>query len=172
MIQKFNEILQDSSGRILGTVETRKRPLNKRERDVCEKFVAHFYEINRKESMSKQAVNMKANVVGVAGTIKKLTVDPDEGRGFLLLEAGPEGNKFIPATVFKDADVLEKLGSFQEGDYIQVRGHIRAWSQKKDDAWVNKLEVRVESISNEAPKRESKPAPKKSSNSSEDFIPF
>lgn len=169
----FNEILQNSSGVPIGTVSTRKRPLTHKEREVCQKFVEHLVDGYKHGKEWETMQNNRANVAALAGEIKALKVD--EERGFIMIDAGPEANnkKWIKCTVHKDSEVLEKLGRFEKGDYIQVRGYVRAWAQQENGEWGKpQYEVRVEQIANDPPVRKKADTKKKQSAFGDDEIPF
>jgi hypothetical protein len=168
----FNEILQDSKGVPIGSVMTYRRPLSKREREVCEDFLGRLVRNYKTEQEREKMPNMRANVAALAGELKALKVDDE--RAFLMIEAGPDDNrnKWVQCTAFKDKNLLEKLARFEKGDYIQVRGYVRVWSQQVDGKWENHTEVRVEQVANEPPARARKTETKKQRDFGDDDIPF
>lgn len=171
------EVLQDEMGRIIGKVETYKRRLSAKEREVCQKFLSGIVRVNPEqqkeieEAVSKvKQTKDKCNMVHLAGSIESLRVDDDNG--FCLVDSGPE-KKFVPCTVYKSDVLAVHLGRFEKGDTIQIVGYIRPWSKKVDDVWVNQMEVRITEIKNEPPQRKRAQAEKgRSVANDEDDMPF
>lgn len=94
--------------------------------------------------MSEQVA---VNLVKLAGEVKSVNVAKKDG-GFVLVDSGMEHNKYIPCTIFDSEELATKLKTFQKDDYIQIVGFVRSWSQKKEETWVNHVEVRITEIKN------------------------
>jgi hypothetical protein len=84
------------------------------------------------------------NQVFLAGTIKK------RGDSWVLLDCdSAEDSRAIMCGLPKDG---ANLGNAQPGDYVKLKGHIEAWSKKRDDGkWSNGLSVRVDEIKSVTP---------------------
>jgi hypothetical protein len=91
------------------------------------------------------------NLVWLAGTIKKIDVREESAWVLIDCSAASESRP-VNCTAYKDKAVLDTLRRFTERDYIQIKGMVRAWSQKsEDDSWRNGTEVRIHEISNTPP---------------------
>lgn len=86
------------------------------------------------------------NEVKLAGTIE--TIKAQDTRAFLLVNPGGD-TKYIPCTIHDSAQLATKVKKFSKGDLIKITGFVRTWSQKKNDTWVNHVEVRIATIHNE-----------------------
>lgn len=160
-------IVQDERGRVLGKVYSRS-PMLEADVQVVKQFLC---EIQKEKLMAKQNEKQldQCNIVWLAGEIKTLKVR-DDGSAFLLVD--PTGDtKYIPCTVFDSKALTQILSRFQTEDTIQLRGYVRAWSQKKDGEWKNNTEVRVTEIRNKPPEREPDPA-RMRQQPMDDEIPF
>lgn len=102
---------------------------------------------------TEKAVEDACNMVWIAGVIRILKIDGK--RGFCYVDVGGD-SKYIPCTTFDDDELTKTLARFEKDDYVKIQGYFRAWSMKKDDAWVNNYEVRITHIKNEPPKRENR----------------
>lgn len=117
-------------------------------------------------------INFK-NEIKIAGVIRSMTVKED--RAFFLVQWSPETDeKWIPCTIFKNKEALTRVSYFREGDYIQITGFARPWSQKKNNEWVNNVDVRVNVIHNRPAERPAAPPPppQTAQQYSGDDIPF
>lgn len=94
------------------------------------------------------------NMVHLAGEIQSMKVR--ENGAFMLIDPTGE-TKYIPCTIYDSAELAQRLGRFAVGDVIQIRGFVRAWSQKKNETWENHCEVRITEIANEPPARAAAP---------------
>lgn len=110
------------------------------------------------------------NIVHLAGTIQVIKMN--ENSAFALIDPGNTEGKYVPCTLYgeADAELADKLDGFQKGDVIKIIGYLRPWSQKVDDKWQNKMEVRITEIKSAPPKREASGVPTGWHNS--DDIPF
>lgn len=97
--------------------------------------------------------NMFTSQAYIGGTIKKLKVN--EGSAFIAVEVtvDPKVTKWIPCSIYQDEPLRARLAKYQEGDHILIVGFVHAWSQKRDDEWVNSVDVRITDIRSEDPKR-------------------
>ncbi len=87
------------------------------------------------------------NQVKLAGIIKKLDLQKETAWGLVDCDTADKSRP-VTFTVFKDEKTLTALEAFGEGDYIQIVGHCRAWSQKIGETWQNGLEIRIDEIKN------------------------
>lgn len=156
-------IVQDDRGRILGKLYARS-PMLETDVQIVKKFLSELQK--EKTEMVKQngkpASADRVNMAFLAGEIKTLKVRDDNSAYLLIDPTGDDKAKWIPCTAHNDAELCERLGKFDVGDYIQVRGYVRAWSQKKNDEWQNHVEIRITEVRNTPPVREKKkpsPAP-------------
>lgn len=101
--------------------------------------------------MSNATDNEKCNMVWLAGILKFVRADQGGG-GYFLIDTQSD-SRFIPCTIFKDAELSGKLAKFRSEDFIKVKGFARAWSQKAESGYVNHLEIRVTEISCKVPDR-------------------
>lgn len=98
------------------------------------------------------------NMVVLAGIVK--TLKQQEDNAFLLIDVtgkdqgGP--TKWVPCTIYKEVELLQRIDNYREGDAIKIRGYVRAWSQKKDGEWKNAVDIRITEIKGPDPKRETK----------------
>src|SRR5262245_55259527 len=90
----------------------------------------------------------KTNMCWIAGTIKTLKVD--DKRAFMLVDVG-DNSKFLPCTVWDDAQLIKILGHFKVEDFIRIVGWVRGWSQRKNDIWENHIDVRITAVRNNPP---------------------
>lgn len=160
------EIVQDERGRILGKAWSAS-PLLREQVAIVREFLIKISNRKDESVMSKKAATETdhCNMVFLAGAIKSLKVR-DDGSAFLLIDPGGE-SKYLPCTVFENKELTRMLERYREDDLIKVRGYARAWSQKKEGVWVNKVEIRITEIKGDPPKREAK-----QSNIADDDIPF
>src|SRR5262245_36974558 len=95
----------------------------------------------------------RTNMCWIAGTIK--TLKTGDKRVFMLVDVG-ENSKFIPCTVWDDAQLEKIISNFHVDDFIRIVGYVRGWSQKKNDSWENHIDVRITAVKNNPPKRVAK----------------
>ena len=169
------EIVQDSEGRIVGSVIVKNQDGKKifLPRDlvpIVKEFLIQLQKEKLKETAKMSEKAERTNMAFISGAIKNMKVRPDEGNGFILVEVG-ENSKYIPCTVHEDKVLAKKLDMFQGEDVIQIQGYCRAWSQKVDGVWKNNMEIRIVRIANEPPRRERK-TPAQATASNESGIPF
>lgn len=114
------------------------------------------------------------NIVVLAGTVK--TVKLQEDNAFFLIDVtgkdqgGP--TKWVPCTIYKEAELLKRMDNYREGDQIKIRGYVRAWSQKKDGEWKNAVDIRVTEIKGPDPKHQGKrEEPRRGREPGDDDIP-
>jgi len=132
-----------------------RRPLNKKEREwaaaFCDGLVQSFK--NRKETMSKSNETEFTNMVFLAGFIKSMKLQ--EENAFLLIDVTGKDSggatKWVPCTVYKAQELLDRLDNYHKDDFIKIRGYVRAWSQKKDEEWKNAVDIRITEIKSEDP---------------------
>lgn len=111
------------------------------------------------------------NVCYLTGVLQGVWMRDDSA--FFLLDVTGTQKGFVPCTLFgeNDAALAERLDQFQKGDQISVTGFVRPWSQKVEDKWINKLEIRVTEI--EAPKGQGGSSnSRRSASSDSDNVPF
>lgn len=110
-------------------------------------------------------------MVWLSGVIFNLWVR--DGSGMVLVNVNDE-KKSIPGNLFGDSDkpLIDRLGQFNKGDFIQLKGYMRPWSQKVDDKWKNNLEFHITEIVTEPPKRERTSSVPTGWSGSDDDIPF
>ena len=145
-------IVQDERGRVLGKVISQS-PLLKTQLETVKKFLIDLQKekLNEMAKQNEKQVVETFNMVALAGRIKMLK-SRDDGSAFILVD--PSGDtKYIPCTIHECPELVRRLTGFRVDDTIQLRGFVRAWSQKKNDAWENKTEVRVTEIRNSPPER-------------------
>jgi hypothetical protein len=153
------ERLYNGSGVPVGFLKS-KRPLTRKEREYCSRLVDGLISKRRLEEMANPKTQEKKNVFTslcfVGGTIRKLKLQ--EESGFLLVEVtdNPKISKWIPCSIYKEQELLDRLGRYSEGDHIEIRGFVRSWSQKKNEDWLNAVDVRVTEIRSKAPERSSR----------------
>jgi hypothetical protein len=153
------ERLYNGSGVPVGFVKS-KRPLTRKEREYCSRLVDGFISKRRIEEMVNSKTQERKNVFTslcfVGGTLRKLKIQ--EESAFCLVEVtdNPKVSKWIPCSVYKEQELLDRLGRYNEGDHIELRGFVRAWSQKKDNEWQNAVDVRVTEIRSKDPERSSR----------------
>lgn len=140
-------IVQDDHGRILGKLFS-PSPLVESQMKFIKNFLLGIQK-ERLMNMSKQNGAEKCNLVWLAGTIKQLKIR--DNSAFLLLDPGGE-TKYLPCTIHDNAELAKLLGRFRTEDEIKVHGFARGWSQKKDERWENKVEIRITAIKSEPPK--------------------
>lgn len=172
-------IVQDERGRILGRMKTIS-PLLESDVQIVKQFLIEIQK-GKLDDMGKQngqreSSTDRVNMAFLAGEITSLNVR-DDGSAYLKIDpSGDENSKWIPCTIYNDEELAGMLGRFEVGDYIQVRGYVRAWSQKKNNEWQNHVEIRVTEIRNSPPVREKKkPAPTRDTvptSMNDDDIPF
>lgn len=138
-----------------------RRPLSARERKYCAEFVDVMTKKRRLENMAQSKSDTKkqervlTSMCFIGGTIQRVKVQ--DVSAFFLVEVtdNPKITKWIPCSIYEADKLLERIAKYREGDYIAIRGYVRAWSQKKDDEWKNAVDVRVTEIRSEDPKHES-----------------
>lgn len=111
-------------------------------------------------------------MVLIAGDVFNLWIREDSA--MVLINTGDE-KRCIPAHLHgkEEAVLIDRLSRFEKGDYIQIRGYARPWSQKVADKWQKHLEIRITEIPSEPPKREEKPnVPAGWGGATDDDIPF
>lgn len=166
------QIVQDGAGRIMGKYFTRS-PMLDTDVQIVKNFLCEIQK--EQKEMTKQQNDNKSvdrcNMVFLAGVIRALKVR-DDGSAFMLID--PEGEtKYIPCTIHDDKELARRLGRFNTEDVIQIRGYVRAWSQKKNNEWKNNVEVRITEIKSEPPKRrEPERAQQQTMQQYDDDVPF
>lgn len=174
----------------LGKAATVGRPLTRKEREYILYFLGTLRgddlqsnqigvdSMSKTESKrtSKKSEASPVNQVWLAGTIKMIRVSEEEGRAFFLLDT--DQKKWIPCTVYEDAQLLSVLSGFEADDFIRLRGYVRPWSEKKDGEWKNNIDIRVTEIKNTSgPPAKPKAVPKRKQSAAvaddaDDFITF
>lgn len=183
---EFQNIVQDSRGRILGRYKSVGRDLLRSETEYVKRFLIAL-KINNgnqekeTEDMSRQPQQQKpapatgadpVNMVFLAGIVQASKLDTESG--YILLDVNNENQKYIFCQT-REKELLAKLARFEQNDYIKLKGYVRAWSQLKDGKWRNGMDVAITEISNEPPKRaQRQPAPRQAASTGgyDDDIPF
>jgi len=154
----IEEKLFNLEGVPVGSYRAR-RPLSKKEREwaaaFCDELVKSFKQ-RRQGEMGKTNTVEFTNIVALAGNVKKMKIQEEDSAFFLLDVTGQESGgatKWIPCTVYKEPDLTVRLDRYGEGDFIMVRGYVRAWSQKKDGEWRNAVDIRVTEIKSKDPEK-------------------
>ena len=123
-------------------------------------------------SKSKEKDKVITSQCFIGGTVQSIKVR-ENGGAFVLVDVG-ETSRWIPCDVHEEPKLAKRLSCYDKGDYIALRGFVRAWSQrKKDDVWVNQVTVRITEIKSEDPERKQKDFPANSQEPiDDDDIPF
>jgi hypothetical protein len=157
------------NGKVIGTGHS-DRPLSEAEIEPIKRFLISLRLASKSERKGEIKMSENANLVFLAGTIK--TVKVDGKRAFFLLDVGEE--KWIPCSVYDDEMLLGIMERFKKEDFIQLKGFVRPWSQKKDGEWQNNIDIRVREIKNppSAPAKKQTRSSAPSQEPTNDDIPF
>lgn len=168
--KEVEEVIQDQDGRILGRYSAR--------RSATQEEIRFMRCLLLKISKQKQGViatmsaNVKVNLVKLAGAVKSIKADREDS-GFVLVDSQTKDSRYIACTIYQSADLVKKLKTFQNDDYIQVVGFIRSWSKKIEGdggtSYENKTEVRITEIKNMGTAKASNVTKR---NVSDDDVPF
>jgi len=167
-MKPFSEIVQDERGRILGRYTSRSE-LMRDQLAIVRTFLVKITKQTGDSAMSKTKTKEspkameQTNICFIAGIVRTVKVSDD--RAFLLIDVGPN-SKFLPCTIYESHELLDLARRFRESDFIQVRGYVRGWSQKKNEKWENHVDIRITEIRN-APKITERPP-----STVDDDVPF
>src|SRR5215470_13458885 len=100
--------------------------------------------------MKNEKTDDLTNMCWIAGIIR--TIKVEKGRAFLLVDVGGE-SRFLRCTVWEEEQLEKILSNFRVDDFIRIVGWLCGWSQKKDGAWVNGVDVRITAVRNNPPAR-------------------
>jgi hypothetical protein len=149
----FEEKIFNGLGLIVGSVRSKHRALNARERKYCQiflnKIVGGF--MAEKKTVSKngapapatKSMQEECNMVWIAGKIYKNFVRDKSGFTVVQFSKGS-----VPVTTF-DKAILRDLEKFREGDFIRFVGHV---SQSKDEKGDYKMMIVSSALKCEIPK--------------------
>ena len=121
-------------------------------------------------SKNKEKEKVITSQCFIGGTVQSIKVREDGG-AFVLVDVG-EASRWIPCDVREEPNITKRLSNYDKGDYIALRGFVRAWSQKKDGEWVNGLSVRITEIRSDDPEAKQRNFPAKTQEAVDDDIPF
>jgi hypothetical protein len=151
----FDEKIFNGSGLIVGSVRSKHRALNARERKYCQMFLEKIVGgvmAERKMSAAKNvapakspvpSISEECNMVWIAGKIYKHFVRDKSAFTVVQFSKGS-----VPVTTF-DKAILRDLEKFREGDFIRFVGHV---SQSKDERGDYKLMIVSSALKCEIPK--------------------